>query len=36
MEKRIGSQVSIDEIQFGFIPGKGTIDATFVMREEVV
>ena len=26
-------QVSIDNMQFGFIPGKGTTDAIFIMRQ---
>ena len=31
LEKRIRCQVSIDNMQFGFIPGKGTTDAIFIM-----
>ena len=31
LEKRIRCQVSIDNTQFGFIPGKGTTDAIFIM-----
>ena len=33
LEKRIRCQVSIDNMQFGFMPGKGTIDAIFIMRQ---
>ena len=33
LEKRIGCQVSIDNMQFGFMPGKGTTDAIFIMRQ---
>ena len=33
LEKRIRCQVSIDNMQFGFMPGKGTTDAIFIMRE---
>ena len=32
LEKRIRYQVSIDNMQFGFMPGKGTTDAIFIMR----
>ena len=31
--KRIKCQVSIDNMQFGFMPGKGTTDAMFIMRQ---
>ena len=31
LEKRIRCQVSIDSMQFGFMPGKGTTDAIFIM-----
>ena len=31
LEKRIRCQVSIDNMQFGFMPGKGTTDAIFIM-----
>ena len=34
LEKRIRCQVSIDNMQFGFMPGKGTTDAIFIMRQE--
>ena len=33
LEKRIRCQVSIGDMQFGFMPGKGTIDAIFIMRQ---
>ena len=26
------SMVKVDEMQFGFMPGKGTIDAVFILR----
>ena len=33
LEKRIRCQVSIDNMQFGFMPGKGTTNAIFIMRQ---
>ena len=33
LEKRIREQVNIDDMQFGFTPGKGTTDATFIVRQ---
>ena len=33
LEKRIRCQVSIDNMQFGFMPGKGTTDAIFIMQQ---
>ena len=33
LEKIIRCQVSIDNTQFGFMPGKGTTDAIFIMRQ---
>ena len=33
LEKRIRCQVSIDNMQFGFMPGKGTTDAIFILRQ---
>ena len=33
LEKRIRCQVSIDNMQFGFMPGKGITDAIFIMRQ---
>ena len=32
LEKRIRKMVKIDEMQFGFMPGRGTIDAVFILR----
>ena len=31
-EKRFCSIVTIDDIKFGFRPGKGTIDSVFILR----
>jgi hypothetical protein len=33
LEKRIREQVKTDNMQFGFTPGKGTTDVTFVVRQ---
>jgi hypothetical protein len=33
LEKRIRKKVKIDEMQFGFMPGRGTTDATFIVRQ---
>ena len=33
IEKAIRGQVSIDSMQFGFMPGRGTIDAIFIARQ---
>ena len=33
LEKRIRCHVSIDNMQFSFMPGKGTTDAIFIMRQ---
>ena len=33
LEKRVRSQVKIDDMQFGFMPGKGTTDAIFITRQ---
>ena len=33
LEKRIRCQVSIDNMQFGFMPGNGTTDSIFIMRQ---
>ena len=33
LENRIRCQVSIDNMQFGFMLGKGTTDAIFIMRQ---
>ena len=32
LEKRMRRMVKVDEMQFGFMPGKGTIDAVFILR----
>ena len=33
-EKRLRRIVSDDEVQFGFVPEKGTIDAVFILRTQ--
>ncbi|MBJ5565719.1 reverse transcriptase family protein, partial [Salmonella enterica subsp. enterica serovar London] len=33
LEQRIRNQVRVDEMQFGFMPGKGTTDAIFLVRQ---
>ena len=33
LEKRIRSQVQVDDMQFGFTPGRGTTDAIFIVRQ---
>ena len=33
LEKRIRCQMSIDNMQFGFMPGKGTRDDIYIMRQ---
>ena len=32
LEKRIRGMIALDDMQFGFMPGRGTIDALFVVR----
>ena len=32
LEKRLRTIAAIDDMQFGFMPGKGTIDSFFVLR----
>ena len=32
LERRFWRMVKMDEMQFGFMPGKGTIDAMFILR----
>ena len=32
LERRLRRMVKVDEIQFGFMPGKGTIDAVFCLN----
>ena len=33
LEKRLREKVKIDDMQFGFMPGKGTVDAIFMVRQ---
>ena len=33
LEKRLRKIVTIDDMQFGFMSGKGTIDAVFILRQ---
>lgn len=33
IEKRIRNETTISEEQFGFMPGKGTVDAIFALRQ---
>ena len=32
LEKSICSILELNEVQFGFVPGKGTVDALFIVR----
>ena len=32
LERRIQEIVNVQEMQFGFMPGKGTIDALFILK----
>ena len=32
LEKRMRRMVKVDEMQFGFMPGKGALDAVFILR----
>ena len=32
-EKRLKKIVTMDDMKFGFMPGKGTIDAVFILRQ---
>ena len=32
LERRMRCMVKVDKMQFGFMPGKGTIDAVFILR----
>ena len=32
LEKRIRCLVNMNKVQFGFMPGRGTIDALFILR----
>ena len=33
LEKRLRQKAKIDDMQFGFVPGKGTVDAIFMVRQ---
>jgi len=33
LKDELGEKVSVDDMQFGFIPGKGTTDAIFTVRK---
>ena len=33
IEKIIRARISIDDMQFGFMPGRGTTDAIFILRQ---
>ena len=33
LEKRIRAQINLSDMQFGFMPGKGTTDAIFIIRQ---
>jgi len=32
LERRIRALIKLDEMQFGFMPGKGTTNALFILR----
>jgi len=32
LERRIRALIKLDKMQFGFMPGKGTTDALFILR----
>ena len=36
LEARLGRAVKIDDMQFGFSPGKGTTDAIFIVQEKLL
>lgn len=33
LDKRLRQRIKVDEMQFGFMPGRGTIDAIFIVRQ---
>ena len=33
LEKQIRSEIYTDDMQFGFMPGRGTTDAIFILRQ---
>jgi hypothetical protein len=33
LERRLRDQVKINQMQFGFMPGRGTTDAIFILRQ---
>jgi len=35
-EDRIWQQIDIDDMQFGFMKGKGTTDAIFIVRSSIL
>ena len=32
-ERQIRTMINLNKMQFGFMPGKGTMDATFIIRK---
>ena len=32
LDRRLQHMVKVDKMQFGFMPGKGTIDTVFILR----
>ena len=33
LEKRLRKYIKIDQMQFGYMPGRGTVDAIFILRQ---
>ena len=33
LDKRLRGQIKIDDMQFGFMPGEGTTDPIFILRQ---
>jgi hypothetical protein len=33
LEKRLRQRIEVDDMQYGFMPGRGTIDAIFILRQ---